>query len=102
VKDLARTTDASQHRFGLAYAAGDFFLHAPFVFGFGAKLFDDTGRASFDTPGMAKSLAFVKSLQDRGYMPQEVSGALVKSLFNEGRAAMVISGPGSRERSSRT
>ncbi|MBL8941234.1 MAG: extracellular solute-binding protein [Archangium sp.] len=93
VKDLARTTDPAQHRFGLAYAAGDFFLHAPFVFGFGAKLFDDTGRASFDTPGMAKSLAFVKSLQDRGYMPQEVSGALVKSLFNEGRAAMVISGP---------
>lgn len=90
---LEKTTDASKTRFGLAYAAGDFYLHAPFVFGFGAKLFDDTGRASFDTPGMAKSLAFVKSLQDRGFMPQEVSGALVKSLFNEGRAAMVISGP---------
>lgn len=90
---LAATTDASKTRFGLAYAAGDFYLHAPFVSGFGARLFDETGRASFDTPGMARSLAFVKSLQDRGYMPQEVSGALVKSLFNEGRAAMVISGP---------
>lgn len=91
---LARVTDPSKPRFGLAYAAGDFYLHAPFVFGFGAKLFDDTtGRATFDTPGMAKSLAFVKGLQDRGFLPQEVSGALVKSLFNEGRAAMVISGP---------
>jgi len=90
---LEATTDASKTRFGLAYAAGDFYLHAPFVSGFGAKLFDETGRASFDTPGMVKSLAFVKSLQDRGFMPREVSGALVKSLFNEGRAAMVISGP---------
>lgn len=90
---LAPLSNPTQQRFGLAYAAGDFYLHAPFVFGFGARLFDDTGRASFDTPGMAKSLAFVKSLQDRGLMPQEVSGALVKSLFNDGRAAMVISGP---------
>lgn len=91
--ELARTTDASRHRFGLAYAAGDFYLHAPFVFGFGAKLFDESGRATLNTPGMAKSFAFVKSLQDRGFMPKEVSGALVKSLFNEGNAAMVISGP---------
>ncbi len=90
---LEQTSNAAQTKFGLAYAAGDFYLHAPFVFGFGASLFDEKGRASFDTPGMAKSLAFVKSLQDRGFMPQEVSGALVKSLFNEGRAAMVISGP---------
>jgi arabinogalactan oligomer / maltooligosaccharide transport system permease protein len=90
---LEATSDASKTKFGLAYAAGDFYLHAPFVSGFGAKLFDQTGRASFDTPGMAQSLAFVKSLQDRGFMPREVSGALVKSLFNEGRAAMVISGP---------
>lgn len=90
---LARISDPKAPRYGLAYAAGDFYLHAPFVFGFGAKLFDATGRATFDTPGMAASLSFVKSLQDQGLMPQEVSGALVKSLFNEGRAAMVISGP---------
>jgi arabinogalactan oligomer / maltooligosaccharide transport system permease protein len=93
VETMAQVSDAKAARFGLAYAAGDFYLHAPFVFGFGAKLFDETGRASFDTPGMEKSLTFVKSLQDRGFMPQEVSGALVKSLFNDGRAAMVISGP---------
>ncbi|MBE2249064.1 MAG: extracellular solute-binding protein [Myxococcus sp.] len=93
LQQLATVTDPANHRFGLAYAAGDFYLHAPFVFGFGAKLFDEAGRATLDTPGMARSLAFVKSLQDRGFMPKEVSGALVKSLFNDGRAAMVISGP---------
>ncbi|MEW5743140.1 MAG: extracellular solute-binding protein [Myxococcota bacterium] len=90
---LPSLTHPERNEFGLAYEAGDFYFHAPILFGFGGKLFDDTGHVSFDTPGMAKSLAFVKGLQDRGWMPQEVSGALVKSLFNEGRAAMVISGP---------
>ncbi|MBX5481602.1 MAG: extracellular solute-binding protein [Myxococcaceae bacterium] len=81
-------------RFGLAYESGDFYLHAPFLFGFGGALFDpDTGRAQFDTGPMARSLAFVKGLQDRHYIPSEASGALVKSLFNDGKAAMVISGP---------
>ncbi|GMU63271.1 MAG: hypothetical protein AMXMBFR34_50340 [Myxococcaceae bacterium] len=79
--------------FGLAYEAGDFYFHAPIFFGFGGQLFDASGKAQFDTPAMAASLAWVKSLQDRQFLPQEVSGALVKSLFNEGRAAMVISGP---------
>ncbi|XXF80035.1 extracellular solute-binding protein [Myxococcaceae bacterium GXIMD 01537] len=90
---LPALTDADRGRFGLAYESGDFYFHAPFVFGFGGELFDANGRARFDSPGMAKSLAFVKGLQDARYIPQEATGALMKSLFNEGRAAMVISGP---------
>ncbi|MHB8877622.1 MAG: extracellular solute-binding protein, partial [Myxococcaceae bacterium] len=82
-----------ENRFGLAYESGDFYLHAPFLFGFGGQLFDAQGTASFDTQGMARSLAFVKGLQDAQFMPGEASGALVKSLFNDGRAAMVVSGP---------
>lgn len=79
--------------FGIAWEAGDFYFHAPVLFGFGGQLFDGNGRAQFDTPAMSKSLSWVKSLQDRALMPQEVSGALVKTLFNDQRAAMVISGP---------
>ncbi len=90
---LPGLSDADAGRFGLAYESGDFYFHAAFLFGFGGELFDANGRASFDTPGMARSLAFVKKLQDERFMPAEVSGALVKSLFNDGRAAMVISGP---------
>ncbi|MFP2930818.1 extracellular solute-binding protein, partial [Pyxidicoccus sp. 3LG] len=90
---LPGLSDADAGRFGLAYESGDFYFHAAFLFGFGGELFDTSGRASFDTPGMARSLAFIKQLQDARYMPTEVSGALVKSLFNDGRAAMIISGP---------
>jgi len=90
---LPALSDADAGRFGLAYESGDFYFHAGFLFGFGGALFDDSGRASFDTQGMARSLAFVKGLQDKRFIPQEASGALVKSLFNDGRAAMAISGP---------
>ena len=91
---LKSLTDPSRNRYGIAYEAGDFYFHAALLAGFGGELFDPTtGRAQFNTPGMAASLRWVKSLQDRQYMPQEVSGALVKSLFNEGHAAMIISGP---------
>lgn len=90
---LKQLSDAKTNRFGLAYEAADFYFHAPFLFGFGGSLFDDKGRAQFDTPQMAASLRFVRGLQDDGLMPQEASGALVKSLFNDGRAAYVISGP---------
>ncbi|MFP2960914.1 extracellular solute-binding protein, partial [Myxococcus sp. 1LA] len=90
---LPALSDADAGRFGMAYESGDFYFHAGFLFGFGGELFDANGRASFDTQGMARSLAFVKDLQDRRFMPQEASGALVKSLFNDGRAAMIISGP---------
>jgi len=96
-KELEAMLPALSHpehaEFGLAYEAGDFYFHAPILSGFGGQLFDAVGKAQFDTPAMAASLRFVRSLQDRQFIPQEVSGALVKSLFNEGRAAMVISGP---------
>ncbi len=90
---MRRLARPREQRFGLAYEAGDFYFHAPVLLGFGGRLFDVEGRARLDTPELASSLAFVKQLQDEQLMPQEVSGALVKSLFNEGRAPMVISGP---------
>ncbi|MFT3709212.1 MAG: extracellular solute-binding protein [Archangium sp.] len=89
----AKLSNPAKNEFGLAYEAGDFYLHAPILFGFGGTLFDANGRSQFDTPQMAASLSWVSSLQDKHYMPQEVSGALVKALFNENRTAMVISGP---------
>lgn len=90
---LVRLSDPAANRFGLAYESGDFYYHAPILFGFGGKLFDEGGRAAFDTKPMADALAWVRGLQDRRLIPQEATGALVKSLFNTGKAAMAISGP---------
>lgn len=90
---LPTLSNPEQNRFGLAYEAADFYFHAPILFGFGGKLFGPDGKSQFDTPEMAQSLGFIRTLQDARWIPQEASGALVKSLFNDGRAAMVISGP---------
>ncbi|MFT3837716.1 MAG: extracellular solute-binding protein [Myxococcaceae bacterium] len=91
--ELKAFSSAEQNRFGLAYEAGDFYYHAAIVAGFKGSLFGPDGKSQFDTPEMAASFSFVKRLLDERWMPQEASGALVKSLFNEGKAAMVISGP---------
>jgi arabinogalactan oligomer/maltooligosaccharide transport system permease protein len=90
---LPGLSNPAKTEFGIAWETGDFFFHAPILFGFGGQLFDEHGRAQFDTKPMADSLAFVKHLQDQQYLPTEVSGALVKSLFNDGRTPMVVSGP---------
>ncbi len=90
---LKSLSNRETQTFGLAYEAGDFYFHAPFLFGFGGQLFSAEGRAQFDTPALTESLRFVRGLSDLGFIPEEPSGALVKALFNEGRAAMVISGP---------
>lgn len=92
-KLMVAAANPEKNEFGLAYEAGDFYFHAPIYFGFGGQLFDAQGKAQFDTPAMSNSLSWVKSLQDRKLMPKEVSGALVKTLFNDNRTAMVISGP---------
>jgi arabinogalactan oligomer/maltooligosaccharide transport system permease protein len=92
-KLLPTLSNAEENRFGLAYEAGDFYFHAPILFGFGGQLFGPDGRSQFNTPQMARSLSFIKQLQDARWMPQEASGALVKSLFNDNRAALAISGP---------
>ena len=80
-------------RFGLAWETGNFYCHAPWFFGFGGKLFHEDGRLAFDSPGAIDSFAFVGGLRREGVLPEEVSGALVLSLFNQGNAGMVISGP---------
>lgn len=90
---LPALSNARERRFGFAYETGDPFYHAPVLLGFGGTLVDAQGRTAMDTPGMAASLAWVHKLQTNGWVPQEVSGALVLSLFNEGRAAMVMGGP---------
>jgi len=85
-------------RFGLVYVHTDAYFHAPWMHGFGGGVFDASdveghGKVALDQPGNAAALAFVLDLQDRGFLPEEPTSALVTDLFNEGRAAMVISGP---------
>ena len=81
-----------QGRYGLAYVHTDAYFHAPWMHGFGGGVFQDEA-VTLDQPGNALAMAWVVDLQDRGLLPEEPTSALVTELFNQGRAAMVISGP---------
>jgi len=75
----------------LATDATSFFFHAPFFFASGGRLFDEAGRiAVFDSP---ESYVRVQALRRAGVIPAESTSALATALFNQGKAAIVLSGP---------
>ena len=78
--------------YALAYNAMNAYYHAPFLHAFGGRMLDN-GRFAFVGDEAARSLDFVHTLLQSGATPEEPGGALVKQLFAEGRAAVVIDGP---------
>ncbi len=105
VKDPPRTTaelvaackklgNKASGRFGLAYWYENFYYHAILMNGFGGGVFDAKGRPTLASPENLRALDLLVGWIRRGDMlPAELSTALVTSLFNEGKAAMVFSGP---------
>ncbi len=79
--------------FALAYPNVDLYEHAPWLHGFGGSIFDAHGAFAIATPEAAKAMTFARSLVTAGATPEDAQASLIASLFNEGRAATVISGP---------
>ncbi len=92
---LAKTlTNAQSGRYGLAYWYTNFYFHSALMNAFGGAVFDKDGKLVVNSPATVASLnqmmAWVKT---DAIVPPEPSEALIASLFNEGKAAMVINGP---------
>ncbi|MFL5357034.1 extracellular solute-binding protein [Archangium sp.] len=89
-----KLTDKKAGRFGLAYSYGDFYYHAALMNGFGGGVFGPGTTPTLNSPQNVKSVEqMMKWAEKDGIMPAEPSSALITSLFNEGKAAMVFSGP---------
>ncbi|QRN98595.1 extracellular solute-binding protein [Archangium violaceum] len=89
-----KLTDKKAGRFGLAYSYGDFYFHAALMNGFGGGVFGPGTTPTLNSPQNVKSVEQVmKWVEKDGILPAEPSSALITSLFNEGKAAMVFSGP---------
>lgn len=94
VKVAKSLTDASTGRFGLAYWYSNFYYHAPLMNAFGGGAFDAARKPRLNSPENIRSLELLmKWVYTDRIMPAESSTALVTSLFNEGKAAIVFSGP---------
>ncbi len=87
-----KLTDKKAGRFGLAYAYNDYYYHAALQNAFGGRVFDE-GRPVVNAPENVKALEQLLRWIDAGILPAEPSTALITSLFNEGKAAMVFNGP---------
>jgi arabinogalactan oligomer/maltooligosaccharide transport system substrate-binding protein len=86
-----KLTDKGAGRFGLAYDYGNYYYHAALQNGFGGRVFD-AGKPVLDNPENVKGIELLQSWIKTGFVPAEPSTALITSLFNEGKAAMVFSG----------
>ena len=89
-----KLTDKSGGRFGLAYSYGDFYYHACLMNAFGGRVFDAGTKPVINNAENVKSFKLLTEwLKKDGILPAEPSTALITALFNEGKAAMVFSGP---------
>jgi arabinogalactan oligomer/maltooligosaccharide transport system substrate-binding protein len=93
VKLGKQLTNKAGGRFGLAWAYGDFYYVASLINGFGGAVFGPGGKPTMNAPENAKALDLLVRWGKDGFLPAEPSSALITSLFNEGKAAMVLSGP---------
>ena len=83
----------SRNGYAIAYANVDLYGHAPWLFGHGGKIMEDNGQLAIATPEAAAAMTFARGLVTRGAAPDQAEGPLVATLFNEGKAATVMSGP---------
>ncbi|MDD5382082.1 MAG: extracellular solute-binding protein, partial [Candidatus Margulisbacteria bacterium] len=87
-------TDPAKKQYGLAYEIQNYYYHSIWMQGFGARVFDANGDPVLNSPEAIKALQFAIDLQQKEkIVPEEVTNTLVTTLFNEGKAAMVINGP---------
>jgi len=87
-------TDPDKKQYGLAYEIQNYYYHSIWMQGFGARVFDEQGNPTLNSPAAAESLQFAIDLQKKyKIVPEEVTNTLVTTLFNEGKAAMSINGP---------
>jgi len=94
VKLAQSLTNAAVGKFGLAYAYNDYYYHAALQNAFGGRAFDPGPKPVLNAPeNIAAMQLLLTWINKDGILPAEPSSALVTSLFNQGKAAMVFSGP---------
>lgn len=94
VKLAKNLTNAAVGKFGLAYAYNDYYYHASLQNAFGGRAFDPGPKPTLNVPeNVAAMQLLLKWMNKDAILPAEPSSALITSLFNQGKAAMVFSGP---------
>jgi arabinogalactan oligomer/maltooligosaccharide transport system substrate-binding protein len=89
-----KLTDSAAGRYGLAYFYNDFYYHSALMNAFGGGVWDADRNPVIDQPANVKSVELMlKWFKTDKILPAEPSTALVTSLFNDGKAAIIFNGP---------
>jgi arabinogalactan oligomer/maltooligosaccharide transport system substrate-binding protein len=94
IKVAKGLTNAASGRFGLAYEYSNFFFHAALMNAFGGQVFAPGPKPVIDSPQNVQAVkTMLKWYREDGILPADPSSTLIASLFNDGKAAIVFSGP---------
>lgn len=94
VKVAKSMTNAASGRFGLAYEYSNYFFHAALMNAFGGQVFADGAKPVIDSKqNVAAINLMMRWFKQDGILPAEPSATLISTLFNEGKAGIVFSGP---------
>ena len=94
IKVAKSLTNAASGRFGLAYEYSNFFFHAALMNAYGGQVFAPGAKPTIDSPQNVQAVkTMMKWYKTDGILPADPSSTLIASLFNDGKAAIVFSGP---------
>jgi arabinogalactan oligomer/maltooligosaccharide transport system substrate-binding protein len=94
IKVAKGLTNVPSGRFGLAYEYSNFFFHAALMNAYGGQVFAPGPKPVIDSPqNVAAAKTMLKWYKQDGVLPADPSSSLIANLFNEGKAAIVFSGP---------
>ena len=87
-------TNEENNEYGLVYENANYYYNACWMQGFGGRVFDENNNPIVNSEECVRSFQFAQDLYlKEKILPPEVSNVLVTTLFNEQKAAMVITGP---------
>jgi len=94
IKVAKGLTNVASGRFGLAYEYSNFFFHAALMNAYGGQVFAPGPKPVIDSPqNVAAVKTMLKWYKQDGILPADPSSTLIATLFNDGKAAIVFSGP---------
>jgi arabinogalactan oligomer/maltooligosaccharide transport system substrate-binding protein len=94
VATAEKLTNAAAGNYGLAYSYSDFYYHSALMNAYGGGVFNADAQPVIDQPANVRSIdKMLEWVRKDGILPAEPSTALINSLFNEGKAGIVFSGP---------
>jgi len=90
-KAMADFNAANSGKYFMVWDPNNAYSNAPWWYGAGGQYVDNEGNAHLDSPEGLETANYMRSLQ--GLMPKDINNDTADALFNDGKAAIELTGP---------